>query len=116
MGEKRVTLPRGLVPGQKEIVSSLIAYEKGSVVSRTVLNSTAGTVTIFAFDGGEGLGEHTAPYDALLHVLEGRAEITISGKTSPVERGEAIILPAGRPHAVRALSRFKMLLTMIRTG
>jgi len=90
MGEKRVTLPRELVPGQKEIVSSLIAYQKGSVVSRTVLNSKAGAVTTFAFDGGEGLSEHTTPYDALLHVLEGRAEITISGKTSPAERGDAM--------------------------
>ncbi len=116
MGKKHVTLSRGLVPGKKEIMSSLIAYQKGSVVSRTVINSKPGSVTIFAFDDGEGLSEHVVPCDALLYILEGRAEIRISGKTSPVERGEAIILPAGRPHAVRALSRFKMLLTMMGTG
>ena len=115
MEEKQGTLSRGLGPGQKEVLSSLVAYQNGSVVSRTVINSNAGTVTIFAFDQGEGLSEHTAPYDALLHLLEGEAEVTISGKTSRLEPGEAIILPAGRPHAVRAPKRFKMLLTMIRS-
>jgi len=113
--EKHFGPPRGLIPGQKEILSLLVAYQEGSVVSRTIINKREGTVTIFAFDEGEGLSEHTAPYDALLHILEGRAEITISGKTSSVEQGEAIILPAGKPHVVRALSRFKMLLTMVRT-
>jgi len=84
-------------------------------VSRTIISAEAGTVTLFAFDKGEGLSEHTAPYDALLHLLEGEAEVTISGTTSLLEQGEAIILPAGKPHAVRAPKRFKMMLTMIRS-
>ena len=115
MEEKHIGPSRGLVPGQKKVLSLLAAYQKGSVVSRTIINNREGTVTIFAFDEGEGLSEHTAPFDALVHILEGRAEIKISGKTSIIEQGEAIILPAGRPHAVKALSRFKMLLTIIRT-
>ena len=85
------------------------------MVSRTIISARAGTVTLFAFDKGEGLSEHTAPYDALLHILEGKAEVTISGKTSLLEQGEAIVLPAGKPHAVRAPKRFKMMLTMIRS-
>jgi len=84
-------------------------------VSRTIISAEAGNVTLFAFDKGEGLSEHTAPYDALLHLLEGEAEVTISGTTSLLEQGEAIILPAGKPHAVRAPKRFKMMLTMIRS-
>ena len=84
-------------------------------MSRTIISAEAGTVTLFAFDKGEGLSEHTAPYDALLHLLEGEAEVTISGTTSLLEQGEAIILPAGKPHAVRAPKRFKMMLTMIRS-
>jgi len=114
MEEKHIGSSGGLIPGRKEILSLLAAYQSGSVVSRTIIINRKGTVTIFAFDEGEGLSEHTAPHDALLHILEGRAEITVLGKTSSLEQGEAIILPAGRPHAVRALSRFKMLLTMIR--
>jgi quercetin dioxygenase-like cupin family protein len=116
MEEEHSVTSRGPVPGQKEVISSLVSYQKGSVVSRTIMNARTGTVTIFAFDQGQGLSEHTAPYDVLLHVLEGQAEITISGKPSLVGQGEAIILPAGKPHAVMASSRFKMLLTMIRTG
>ena len=73
-------------------------------------------MTLFAFDADEGLSEHTAPYDALVHVLEGTAEITIAGETSRVRSGEAIVLPSGKPHAVRAATRFKMLLTMIRSS
>jgi len=115
MEEKHSGPSGGLTPGQKEVLSLLAAYQEGSVVSRTVINNREGTVTIFAFDKGEGLNEHTASYDALLHILEGRAEITISGKKSFLEQGEVILLPAGRPHAVKALTRFKMLLIMIRT-
>ena len=106
---------RGLTPGEKGAVASLVSYQPGSVVSRTIINDRAGTVTLFAFDEGEGLSEHTAPYDALLHLLEGEAEVTISGKKNRLVQGEAIILPAGKPHAVRASRRFKMLLTMIRS-
>lgn len=104
-----------MTPGQKVAVASLVSYQPGSVVSHTIINDRAGTVTLFAFDEGEGLSEHTAPYDALLHLLEGEAEVTISGRMSRLEQGEAIILPAGKPHAVRASKRFKMLLTMIRS-
>jgi quercetin dioxygenase-like cupin family protein len=84
-------------------------------VSRTIIHDRAGTVTLFAFDAGEGLSEHTAPYDALLHLLEGVAEVTIAGNRNPMEQGEAIILPAGKLHAVRALRKCKILLTMIRS-
>ena len=85
-------------------------------MSRTLLEDKAGTVTLFAFDAGQGLSEHTAPYDALLQLLEGQAEVTVAGNESRLEAGDAILLPAGKPHAVRASTRFKMLLTMIRSG
>jgi quercetin dioxygenase-like cupin family protein len=104
----------GLEPAQKKNLASLVSYQSGSVVSRTIINRRAGTMTLFAFDQGEGLSEHTAPYDALLHVLEGEAQVTVSGETSEVKEGEAIVLPAGKPHAVNATKRFKMLLTMVR--
>jgi quercetin dioxygenase-like cupin family protein len=115
MSEEASEVSSGLLPGHKEAVASLVNYQPGSVVSRTIIKDRAGTVTLFAFDEGEGLSEHTAPYNALLHLLEGEAEVTISGKTSLLKQGEAIILPAGIPHAVKALKRFKMLLTMIRS-
>ena len=104
-----------LPAGQKSDVASLVSYQPESVVSRMILNNKAGSVTLFAFDEGEGLSEHTAPYDALLHLIEGEAEITISGKKNNLEAGEAIVLPAGKPHSVRATTSFKMLLTMIRS-
>jgi len=104
-----------LEPAQKQNLTSLVSYQSGSVVSRTIINRKAGTMTLFAFDKGEGLSEHTAPYDALLHVLEGEAQVTVSGEQSQVKEGEAIVLPAGKPHALKATKRFKMLLTMIRT-
>ena len=92
-----------------------IAFQEGSVVSRTLLEKEAGTVTLFAFDKGQGLSEHTAPFDALVHVLEGEAEVTISGKPHPLRAGEMILMPANRPHALTAVERFKMLLTMVRS-
>jgi len=103
-----------LAPGRKENLASLLNYQQGSVVSRTIINKRAGSVTLFAFDEDESLSEHTAPYDALLHVLEGQAEVTVEGKESVVGASEAIVLPAGKPHSVRAQTRLKMLLTMIR--
>ena len=106
---------KNLPGGQKTDVASLVSYQPGSVVSRMIMNNKAGSVTLFAFDKGEGLSEHTAPYDALLHVIEGKAEVTISGKRNNLDAGEAIILPAGKPHAVKATTSFKMLLTMIRS-
>lgn len=106
---------KDLIVGQKGALASLVTYQPGSVVSRTIISGRAGTITLFAFDKGEELSEHTAPYDALLHLIEGEAEVSVSGKTSTLQQGEGIILPAGKPHAVRASKRFKMLLTMIRS-
>jgi len=92
---------------------NLVAYQPGSIVSRMLINAPAGTITIFAFDAGEGLSEHTAPYDAVLQVLEGEALITIDGTDYPLKAMEMIIMPAGKPHAVQAVTQFKMMLTMI---
>ena len=93
----------------------LVNYQEGAVVSRTLVNRTTGTVTLFAFDAGQGLSEHTAPFDALAHLLEGEAEIAVSGKPLRTTAGEAVLLPANQPHALRALGKFKMLLIMIRS-
>ena len=93
----------------------LAEYQKGSIVSRTVVDKKTGTVTFFAFDQGQGLSEHTAPFDALAQILEGEAEITIAGERHNLKAGEMVLMPGGKPHALRALKRFKMFLTMIRT-
>ena len=95
-------------------LADLLEYQDGAVVSRALIDRETGTVTLFAFDEGEGLSEHTAPFDALVHVLDGEAEVTISGKPFRVKQGEMIIMPADEPHALRAAERFKMLLVMIR--
>jgi quercetin dioxygenase-like cupin family protein len=92
----------------------LADYQEGSVVSRTIINKKTGTVTFFAFDEGQGLSEHTAPFDALVYILDGEAEITISGKPVTVSEGEMLIMPANQPHALKAVKRFKMVLTMVR--
>ncbi len=96
-------------------LAGLIEYQEDSVVSRTLIDKEAGTVTLFAFDQGEGLSEHTAPYDAMVQVLEGEGKVTISGKPVMVKQGEMTIMPANKPHALFAVTRFKMLLTMIRS-
>ncbi len=96
-------------------LTSLVEYAEGSVVSRTVLDKPAGTVTLFSFDEEQGLSEHTAPYDAIVMVVEGKAQVTISGKPLVVSQGEMVIMPADEPHALRALEQFKMLLIMIRS-
>lgn len=93
----------------------LVEYQDGSVVSREVLKKPTGSVTVFAFDEGQELSEHTAPFDALVFVLEGEAEITISGNPHRLNGGEMILMPAGQPHALKAFHRFKMILTMIRS-
>jgi quercetin dioxygenase-like cupin family protein len=93
----------------------LIEYQEGSVVSRTIIDKKAGTVTLFAFDEGEGLSEHTTPYDALVYIVDGEAEVTISGRPLLVKEGEMVVMPANKPHALRAVKRFKMVLTMIRS-
>ena len=91
----------------------LITYQGGSVVSRMLVYKPAGTITLFAFDAGEGLSEHTAPYDAIVTIIDGEAEITIAGREFHVSKGQMIIMPAQIPHAVRAVQRFRMMLTMI---
>src|SRR5579862_204512 len=93
----------------------LANYQEGAVVSRTLINRAKGTVTLFAFDEGQGLSEHTAPFDALAHLLEGEAEIAVSGKPLRTKAGEAVLMPANQPHSLKALTRFKMQLTMIRS-
>lgn len=95
--------------------ADLIDYQEGSVVSRTILEKKVGTVTLFAFDEKQGLSEHTAPFDALVYLLEGEAEVTISGKPFHLKGGDMLIMPANQPHALKATHKFKMLLTMIRS-
>jgi quercetin dioxygenase-like cupin family protein len=96
-------------------LAELVEYQAGSIVSRTLMDKGTGTVTLFAFDEGEGLSEHTAPFDAMVHVLDGEVEISISGKLHMLKEGEMIIMPANEPHALKATSRFKMVLTMIKS-
>jgi quercetin dioxygenase-like cupin family protein len=96
-------------------LATLVAYQPASVVSRTLVKKSSGTVTLFAFDAGESLSEHTAPYDALVMLVDGEADIEVAGKAHRVTEGEVLLLPANVPHAVRAPGRFKMLLTMIRS-
>jgi quercetin dioxygenase-like cupin family protein len=98
-----------LEPGQ------MVEYQPGAIVSRTIVDKPTGTVTLFAFDQGQALSEHTAPFDALVQVLDGEGEFTIEGKPLRVAAGQALIMPANKPHAVTAVERFKMLLTMIRS-
>ena len=95
-------------------LGELLKYQEGSIVSRVLLKNKGGTVTLFAFDKGEGLSEHTAPFDALVVNVDGEADISIAGESFRLRQGETITLPANRPHAVRAESRFKMILIMIR--
>ncbi len=94
---------------------NLADYQEGSIVSRTISDKKTGTVTFFAFDKGQGLSEHTAPFDALVYLLDGEAEITISGNPFNLRAGEMVIMPANAPHALKAITRFKMVLTMIRS-
>ena len=95
--------------------ADVVAYQGGSVVSRQILKLKTGTVTTFAFDEGQGLSEHTSPFDALVHVIDGEAEITISGNSFSLKEGEMILMPANEPHALKANRKFKMILTMIRS-
>lgn len=93
----------------------LIDYQEGSVVSRTIIDKKTGTLTLFAFGEGQGLSEHTAPYDATVYLLDGEVEVSISGKTLRLKEGEMVIMPAGEPHALKAIKRFKMMLVMIKS-
>jgi len=101
--------------GKASNLSALIDYQEGSVVSRTMIDKKTGTVTLFAFDENQGLSEHTAPYDAMVYILDGEAGVTISGKTFKLKQGEITIIPANEPHALIAETKFKMLLTMIKS-
>jgi quercetin dioxygenase-like cupin family protein len=96
-------------------MADLVDYQEGSVVSREVISRKTGTVTVFAFDEGQGLSEHTAPFDALVYILDGEAEVTISGKRLSVKEGEMVIMPANETHALKAVRRFKMALIMVRS-
>ena len=93
---------------------ALVDYQEGSIVSREILKNDSGRVTLFAFAADQGLSEHTAPFAALVNIIEGTADITISGQTHRLEAGEMIIMPANKPHALQAVSKFKMMLTMLR--
>lgn len=93
----------------------LVDHQEGTVVSKTLIEKKAGSVTLFAFDQGQGLSEHTAPFDAMVCVLEGKAEVTISGNPIDLGRGEMVIMPANKPHALKALEKFKMMLIMIKS-
>jgi quercetin dioxygenase-like cupin family protein len=107
--------PKCFSGAQVARAAELVNYQDGAVVSREVVRKPTGSVTLFAFDEGQGLSEHTAPFDALVQVLEGGVEIMISGQPHRLQGGEMILMPAGQPHALKALQRFKMLLTMIRS-
>ncbi len=96
-------------------LSGLIDYHEGSVVSRTIIDKKTGSITLFAFDENQGLSEHTAPYDAMVYILDGEVEATISGKRVPLKQGEMTVLPANEPHSLAAKTHFKMLLTMIKS-
>ena len=102
------------IVGNPQQLKDLINYQKGSVVSKTLIEKKKGTVTLFAFDKDQGLSEHTAPFDAMVTILDGVSEITIDGKVKNVEFGESVIMPANKPHSLKAKEQFKMLLIMIR--
>ncbi len=97
-----------------QTLTEMIEYQKGTVVSKTLINKSAGTVTLFAFDKGEGLSEHAAPYDAMVQILEGEVEIKISGTPFHLKKGDMIMMPGNEPHALLSITEFKMLLTMIK--
>jgi len=106
---------KGNVLGKQLVVNDLIAYQEGAVVSRTLIDKKVGTVTIFAFDEGQGLSEHTAPFDAMAQILDGETEIRISGQPFHLKTGEMIVMPANQPHSLRAITAFKMMLIMVRS-
>lgn len=105
----------GDLRGQEFNLITLVDYQAGSIVSREIISQKTGTVTIFAFDEGQGLSEHTAPFDALVYVVDGETDITISGQSHRLTQGQMIIMPANKPHALKALKKFKMILVMIRS-
>ena len=104
-----------VVKGQVIDLADHVQYAEGSVVSKTLMNKETGTLTLFAFDAGQGLSEHTTPFDAVVEVIDGQAEITIGGNTVAVKKGQMVVMPADVPHALDAKEKFKMLLIMIRS-
>jgi len=114
MSLKQAPEQTGLPPGQPVELANLVAYQDGGVVSRTLVKKNGGTVTVFAFDQGQALSEHTAPFDAIVQVLDGDVELVIGGKKVPAKAGQTVLMPAGIPHAVNAITKFKMLLIMVR--
>jgi len=100
--------------GEAEKLAELVDYQDGSVVSKEIIKKDKGTVTLFSFDKGQGLSEHTAPFDALVYIIDGETEIMISGSPNKLKTGDIIIMPANKPHSLKAIERFKMLLVMIR--
>jgi quercetin dioxygenase-like cupin family protein len=114
MGLKQAPEQTGLPPGEPVELAKLVGYQDGGVVSRTLVKKNGGTVTVFAFDQGQALSEHTAPFDAIVQVLDGDVELVIGGKKVPAQAGQTVLMPAGIPHAVNAITKFKMLLIMVR--
>ena len=106
--------PGNVLIAESAQIAALVDYQSGTVVSRTIIGRNAGSVTLFAFDKGQGLSEHTAPFDALVYMIDGEADITIGGRSIRMGAGEAVIMPANRPHALKAVERFKMMLVMIK--
>jgi quercetin dioxygenase-like cupin family protein len=115
MPMKKESAEKEKLLGKAVKTSGLVGYQDGSVVSREVINKKTGTVTLFAFDEGEGLSTHSAPFDAMAYIVDGDAEITIDDQPNRLKAGDMIIMPAAHPHAVKALKKFKMLLIMIRS-
>ncbi len=116
MGRSNEQIGAGKLPVQSMKLADLVEYQEGSVVSRTIIEKKSGTLTLFAFDQGQGLSEHTAPFDALVYLLEGEGEVTISGQAVSLREGEMVIMPADKPHSLKATRRFKMILVMIRSS
>ena len=115
MPQKQTSAEIKFQPAQPIKLVSFVDYQSGSIVSREILKGPNGRITVFAFDEGEGLSEHTSPFNALVQILEGGAEISISGQPHRVTAGDLILMPAQQPHALTAVKRFKMILTMIRS-
>ena len=114
MSQSNPSGPSSDLTAQALAAAQLVQYQDGAIVSRAVIKQKSGNVTLFAFDAGQELSEHTAPFDALVQVLEGRVQVTISGNPLELSAGQMVIMPANQPHALKAPARFKMMLTMIR--
>jgi len=114
MSSQQAPVTTGLPPATPVVLGDLATYQEGAVVSRTLVKKSGGTVTVFAFDAGQSLSEHTAPFDAIVQVLDGQVELVVGGRKIPASAGQTVLLPANVPHAVNAVTRFKMLLIMVR--